>query len=227
MFWRLIIFQLHYVIFCNQRAGIWSLLPHLQLHYVAKFCVFEDNLRPGARIAWLGGHEKSILCEFERGTGAQEIYLCLDQRNKVWCEKSKGFFGRKQVTSKKNVFTKISRDFLAEIGISSGFCNFKSTKNTNFGLDLRSKAPNLLISSRHSPRLGGHNFCLGGTAPVCPPVAPGLDSLDDLTVNKIFYKPAFTQVDKIYRLVPSNRARRLERHVVKKIPNNVALVKYL
>ena len=107
------------------------------------------------------------MCEFERGTGAQEIYPYLDQRNKVWCENSKGFSGRnrkfkcfsgrKQVTSKKKVFTEISRDFSAEIGISSGFSNFKSTKNTN----LRSKAPNLLISLGNSPRLGGHNFRLG------------------------------------------------------------------
>ena len=35
-------------------------------------------------------------------------------------------------------------------------------------------APSLEISSGHSPRLGGHNFRLGGTAPVCPPVEPGL-----------------------------------------------------
>ena len=63
---------------------------------------------------------------------------------------------------KKKVFTKISRDFPAEIGISSGFSNFKPTKNTN----LRSKAPNLLISLGHSPRLGGHNFRLGGAQAV-------------------------------------------------------------
>ena len=44
------------------------------------------------------------------------------------------------------------------------------------------EAPSLLISSGHSPRLGGHNFRLGGaqavnwggTAPVCPPVVPSL-----------------------------------------------------
>ena len=65
---------------------------------------------------------------------------------------------------KKKIFTEISRDFPAEIGISSGFSNFKSTKNTNLGLDLRSKAPNLLISLGHSPRLAGHNFRLGGTS---------------------------------------------------------------
>ena len=45
--------------------------------------------------------------------------------------------------------------------------------NTNLGvldLDLHSKiASSLLIFSGHSPRLGGHNFCFGDTAPECPP----------------------------------------------------------
>ena len=175
------------------------------------FNIYAHN-RPGARIAWLGGqkeilggHEKSILCEFERGTGPQEIYPCLDQRNKVWCENSKGFSGRKQVISKKKKKKRPSLKFQGIFQVAfptksrwpprkkkglrwnfKGFSgrnrDFKSTKNTNLGLDLRSKAPNLLISSGHSPRLGGHNSCLGGhkqsvgggTAPACPPVAPGL-----------------------------------------------------
>ena len=45
----------------------------------------------------------------------------------------------------------------------------------------QSIAPSLLISSARSPRLRGHNFCLGGTnsrlgghGPGMPPVAPGL-----------------------------------------------------
>ena len=78
-------------------------------------------------------------------------------------QKFKWFFRLKTSDlQKKKVFTEISRDFLAEIEVSSGFSNFKSIKNTNLGLDLRSKAPNLLISSGHSPRLGEHNFRLGG-----------------------------------------------------------------
>ena len=76
---------------------------------------------------------------------------------------SSGFSGRKQVTSKKKkVFAEISRDFPAEIGNSNAFSNFKSTKNTNLGLDLRSKAPNLLISSGAQPLLGGAQFSFGG-----------------------------------------------------------------
>ena len=154
----------------------------------------QDSVTGGQKEI-LGVHEKSILCEFERGTGAQEIYPCLDQRNKVWCENSKGYSGQKHVISKKKifaeisrhfpaeignssgfsgqkqviskkkkVFAEISRDFPAEIGISSGFSSFKSTKNTNLGLDLRSKAPNLLISSGHSLRLGGTIFVWGAQA---------------------------------------------------------------
>ena len=45
-------------------------------------------------------------------------------------------------------------------------------------------APSLLISSGHSPRLGGElNFRLGGMALVCPPVAPGLP-------NSLLFSPA-------------------------------------
>ena len=63
-----------------------------------------------------------ILCEFERGTGAREIYPSLDQVNRVRSKDSKGFFGRKQVISrKKKVFTEIARDFPPEVANSSSF----------------------------------------------------------------------------------------------------------
>ena len=52
-------------------------------------------------------------------------------------------------------------------------------------------APSLLISSGHSPRLGGPNYRLrgtsshlGGTAPECPPVALGLhERRESHTIN--------------------------------------------
>ena len=82
-----------------------------------------------------GGHEKFIFSEFERGTGALEIYSCLDQANKVWCENSKGFSGQnrnlkwffrpKTGDLKKKVFTEISRNFPAKIGISRSFSGRK------------------------------------------------------------------------------------------------------
>ena len=70
----------------------------------------------------MGGYEKFILCEFERGTGAREIYPSLDQMNKVRNKDSKGFSGRNrkfkrflQVISKNKikVFSKFARDFPA------------------------------------------------------------------------------------------------------------------
>ena len=53
----------------------------------------QDSVTGGTEINF-GGHEKFILCEFERGTGAREIYLSLDQINKVRSKKSKGFSGQ-------------------------------------------------------------------------------------------------------------------------------------
>ena len=89
---------------------------------------------------------------------------------------------------KKTLFTEFLRDFLAEIRNSNVFSGRKhiskrkrslsqkcyeircqSTKitkipvaNTNLGLDLHSSSPEQLFSLGNSPRLGGHNFCLGG-----------------------------------------------------------------
>ena len=92
---------------------------------------------------------------------------------------------------------KIQRDFSAEIGISSGFSGRKQVisekkkglhpKNVMKSGVSRQKtpywasictpvAPSLLISSGHSPRLGGTTFVWGGTAPVCPPRGAGLVS---------------------------------------------------
>ena len=87
------------------------------------------------------------MCEFERGTGAREIYPTLDQINKVRSKKSKGFSGRNRKfkwffrpktsdLQKKKVFTEIARDFPAEIGNSSGFSGrkqviFKSKKRSS------------------------------------------------------------------------------------------------
>ena len=129
----------------------------------------------GAKIN-LGGEREVYLCEFERGTGAREIYPSLDQMNNVKTKDSKGFSGRKQMISKKKeVFTEIARDFLAEIGNSSSFSGRKhmiskkkrsssqtrheircqSTKNTNLGLDLPSSSPEPV-------NFFGAQFSLGG-----------------------------------------------------------------
>ena len=117
--------------------------------------------------------------------------------NKVRSKKSKGFSGRNrkfkrffqpkpgdlQKKKKKKVFTKIARDFPAEIANSSGFSGRKQMfsrkkkglhpKNvTKSGVSppktliltsiCASEALTLFISSGHSPNLRGHNFCFGG-----------------------------------------------------------------
>ena len=134
--------------------------------------------------------------------GAREIYPSLDEINKVRRKKSKGFScrltGDLQI---KKVFTEITRDFPVEIANSSGFSGRKqviskkrsssqechkiwcqSTKNTNLDLDLRSRSPKPVNFFEAQSSLGGSQFSCGGaqadswgdTAPICPPVAPGL-----------------------------------------------------
>ena len=53
----------------------------------------QDSVTGGAEINF-GGAREVYLCEFERGTGAQEIYPSLDQMNKVKIKDSKGFSHR-------------------------------------------------------------------------------------------------------------------------------------
>ena len=106
------------------------------------------------------------MCEFERGTGAREIYPSLDQINKVRSKKSKGFSGRNR---------KFKRFFRPKTGYHQKKKKKKGlhSKNvTKSGVSPQKtliwtsicapEAPSLLISSGHSPRLGGHNFRLGG-----------------------------------------------------------------
>ena len=99
--------------------------------------------------------------------------------------------------AKKKVFSEIVKDFPPEIANSSSFSSRKQVISKKKGLHPKNLkksvvspqktpigasictpvAPILLISSGHSPRLGGHSFRLGGaqavswggTAPVCPP----------------------------------------------------------
>ena len=97
----------------------------------------------------------------------------------------------------------IARDFPAEIANSSVFSGRKqviskkkktspsqkrhkiwcqSTKHTNLDLDLRSRSPDPVNFFGAQSSLGEAQFSFGGTqalswggtAPVCPPVAPGL-----------------------------------------------------
>ena len=138
------------------------------------------------------------MCEFERGTGAREIYPTLDQMNKVRSKNCKGFSGRNR---KLKRFFRTKTGDLQKKGLH---CNFKgfSGRYRKFKRffrpktgDLRKKglhpknvtksgvspqktiiwasicapeAPSLLISSGHSPRLGGTSSHLGGHGPGMP-----------------------------------------------------------
>ena len=53
----------------------------------------QDSVTGGAEKN-LGGAREVYLCEFERGTGAREIYPSLDQMNKERTKDSKGFSGQ-------------------------------------------------------------------------------------------------------------------------------------
>ena len=48
----------------------------------------QDSVTGGAEINF-GGGTRSLFCVNSKG--AQKIYPCLDQRNKVWCENSRNF----------------------------------------------------------------------------------------------------------------------------------------
>ena len=123
-----------------------------------------------------GGHEKFILCEFERGTRAREIFPSLDEINYVRSKKSKGFFCRNRKF--KRFFRRKTGDLQKKKRSSSQkrhkiWC--QSTKNTNLDLDLRSRSLEPVNFFGAQSSLGGAQaVSCGGTAPVCPPVAPGL-----------------------------------------------------
>ena len=135
-----------------------------------------------------GGAREVYLCEFERGTGAREIYPGLDQMNKEKTKDSKEFSGRNWEFKR---FFRLKTGDLQKKRSSFQKCHeirCQSTKITKIPLATpiwasicTPVAPSLLISSGHSPCLGGHNFRLGGTSshlgghgPGMPPVAPGL-----------------------------------------------------
>ena len=52
----------------------------------------QDGVTGGAEKNF-GGAQEVYLCEFEKGTGAREIYPSLDQMNKMKTKDSKGFSG--------------------------------------------------------------------------------------------------------------------------------------
>ena len=154
------------------------------------------KIRPGARIAWLGGGgggggrnkfwgaREVYLCKFERGTGAREIYPSLDQMSKVKTKASKGFSGQNREF--KRFFQPKAGDLKKKKKrFSSPKCHeirCQSTKftkipmaNTNLSLDLYSSSPELVNFFGAQSSLGGHNFRLWGHGPGMPPRGAGSD----------------------------------------------------
>ena len=169
------------------RGRVDSLEPRAQARH-------QDSVTGGAEINF-GGARAVFFCEFERGTGAREIYPSLDQVNKVRSKDSKGFSGRKQVISKKKkkkrpslklqgIFrpkSQIQAVFPASPKKSSSSqkrqeTRCQSTKNTNLGLDLHFSSPDLVNFFGAQSSLGGAQFSFGGARPryappwrrVCP-----------------------------------------------------------
>ena len=52
----------------------------------------QNSVAGGRAKINFGGAREVYLCEFERGTGAREIYPSLDEINKVKTKNSEGFF---------------------------------------------------------------------------------------------------------------------------------------
>ena len=124
----------------------------------------------GSRKKILGGHEQFILSEFERGTGAREIYPSLNQLNEVRSKDSKGFSGRNRKF--KRFFRPKTGDLQKNIGLypENVMKSVVSPQKTPIWASIYTPvAPILLISSGRSPRLGGHIFHLGGQGPSKPP----------------------------------------------------------
>ena len=110
------------------------------------------------------------MCEFERGTGAREIYPTLDEMNKVRSKNFKRLSGRNR---NFNRFFRPKTDDLQKKDLqkkkekrSSSQKRHKiqcqSTKNTNLGLELRSRSPETVNFFGAQFSLGGAQFSFGG-----------------------------------------------------------------
>ena len=141
----------------------------------------QDSVTGRAEINFRGGHEKFILWEFERDTGAREIYPNLDQMNKVRSKDSNGFSGRNRKF--KRFFLPKTGDLQNKKSSSSQKrheIRCQSTKNTNLGLHLHSSSPEPVnFVGAQSPlkgaqfSFGGHKQSLGGARPRYAPRGAG------------------------------------------------------
>ena len=74
-----------------------SIVRYISPILVSRYCLYlrqaqrQDSVTGGAEINF-GGAREVYLFEFERGTGAREIYSSMDQTNKVKTKKKRSAF---------------------------------------------------------------------------------------------------------------------------------------
>ena len=195
-------------------AVIWTLKPLLKhLFGASNFSQklskqISQQLRPGARTAWLRGRGRNkfwgarevSLCEFEGARGHEKFI-------RVWIKRK-----RWRPTKKKVFSSKISTNSSCRLKILAMFHEFlskdqkKSSSSQNFyeiqcvstkitkiravntnlgvflGLNLHSNSPEPVNFFGAPSSLGEAQAVIwGGTAPECPLVAPGLQQLNTST----------------------------------------------
>ena len=147
--------------------------------------------RPGSRIAWLGekkliwGEREIYSCEFEKSTGAREIYSSVDQTKKVKTKKK--VFSTKNYTNSGYgleilaIFLEfLNEDQKKKVFVPKVLWNpvWIRAVNTNSGvlsLDFHSTSSEPVnFFGAQSSVAGGTSSHLGGHRPGMPPVAPGL-----------------------------------------------------
>ena len=164
-----------------------------------------SRCRPGTRIAWLGGTNKFWV-------GTRSWFMWIREgllrpktgnllKKKVFTEilrdfpaeikNSNGFSVQKQMISKTK---RSSSQKCHQIRCQSTNITKIPVVNTNLGLDLHSSIPEPVNFFGAQSLLGGAQFSFGGaqavipggTAPECPPLAPGLSRLPSESAKRNF-----------------------------------------
>ena len=204
------------------------------------FSEYIAQSRPGAWIAWLGGGTErnfgGTRSLFEYGSSEkgedQRMKKRSSSRNfhKFWlssqnsCDFSRNRKWRPKKRSSSQNWNEIQRKF-TKITKTQFLLTKSRAVNTNLGnlgLDLHSSSLELLISLGHSPRSGGTSSHLGGTAPECPPVAPGLAQSNSIVLwdfTNSFVCVIFIVVCVLIRITNKNQRRSIKVLKMKKKMN--------
>ena len=138
--------------------------------------------RPGARIAWLGGHEKFIYVNSREARGHEKFFPVWIKRTR-WRPKKRSSLKFRGIFRPKSEIQTVSpavnmwspkkglypKNFVKS-GVSPQKLRICGCQTPILASICTLVAPILLISSGHSPRLGRHKQSFGGgKAPECPP----------------------------------------------------------